>query len=174
LLEPASLGYAFLRMEENVPFLRDIVRGRKLIHLIELVALLPATVFLGPMMLAGTIGMAFALVGLLFGPGKLQGEAAVWPIMFLLAHMVVGIASLGCLWMLILSRLNVLKLQPALRSPAVVLLLLGLADALHFLLGKDEVSAQVTSSVASVVLWAAMLGLPMLIGARHLYLLLRR
>jgi len=49
-----------------------------------------------------------------------------------------------------------------------------LADALHFLLGKDEVSAQVTSSVASVVLWAAMLGLPMLIGARHLYLLLRR
>ena len=154
--------------------MRELFRGRKLIALIELVALLPATVFLGPLMLAGAVGMSFALAGLLFGSGKSYGVAAVWPILYLLAHIAVGVASLVCLWMLILSGLDVLTPQAKLRWPAVILLLLGLADAVHFLLAPGEVSANLRSSPGGILMWAAMLGLPMLIGVRYIYLLLRQ
>jgi hypothetical protein len=41
----------------------------------------------------------------------------------------------------------------------------------NFLLGGDDARAEIRSSAASILVWAAMLGLAMLVGARNLYLL---
>jgi hypothetical protein len=122
-----------------------------------------------PFMFYGCMGMAAGLYG-----AYRAGTPVVWlGLMGLFAQMVAGCASLTCLWVLLVGA-NAIYSQPALRVAAIVLLLSGLADALYFLTGQSEVNAQIMSSATSILMWAGVLGLPMLVGARHLYLLLFR
>lgn len=89
----------------------------------------------------------------------------------LLGQMWVGAASIACLWLPLLIGVKAVRQKAALRWSIVSLLVLGLADAAHFLLGAGDASTAITSSTRSILMWAAMLGLPMLAGARYLYLL---
>jgi hypothetical protein len=98
---------------------------------------------------------------------------AVGMILLFLVFMVVGFASLACLWLLLLGDMLRIKRRPALRGSAVGLLLLGLGDAAYFLLADREVKIAVASTLASIAIWAALLGLPMLLGVRYIYLLIR-
>jgi hypothetical protein len=153
---------------------QDLCTRRGIFRAIEFVALLPATVLLAPMLMAGSVGMGFALLGAGFGANRPGVKlAALGPILLLLMLMVVGYASLACLWLLLLGGVRRIRSRPALRGAAIVLLLLGLADAAYFLLADREVKVAVGSELSSIAMWAALLGLPMLLGVRYLYLLLR-
>ena len=89
----------------------------------------------------------------------------------LLGQMWVGAASIACLWIPLMIGVKAVRQKQVLRWTIISLLVLGLADATHFLLGPGDVSTTITSSAGSILIWAAMLGLPMLVGARYLYLL---
>jgi hypothetical protein len=156
------------RLPQNLFTRRGILRA------MEFAALLPATLLLAPMLMAGSVGMGIALFGAVFGansPG--MKPAALGPILLLLMLMVVGYASLACLWFLLLGGMRTIKSRSALRGPAILLLLLGLADAAYFLLADREVKVAVGSTLSSIAIWTGLLGLPMVLGIRYLYLLLR-
>jgi hypothetical protein len=135
--------------------------------------LLPATVLLAPVLMAGSVGMGFALLGVFGANGPGVKLASLGPILLLLMLMVVGYASLACLWLLQLGGMRRIKSRPGLRGAAILLLLLGLGDAAYFLLADREVKIAVASTLSSLAIWTGLLGLPMLLGARYLYLLLR-
>jgi len=162
-------------MSERVARLtQDLFTRRQILRTIEIVALLPATLLLVPILMAGSVGMGFALLGTVFGansPG--MKLAALRPILLLLMLMVAGYASLACLWLLLLGGMRKIRSRPALRGSAVVLLLLGLADAGYFLLADRDVKIAVASTIATMAIWTALLGLPMLLGVRYIYLLIR-
>ncbi len=134
---------------------------------IELAALLPATVCLGPLLLYGGFGMVFALIG----AWSSRGAAGTVFMLSLLGQMWIGAASIACLWIPLVVGVTAVRQKPVLRWTIISLLLIGLADAAHFLLGAGDANAEIKSSAASILMWAAMLGLPMLVGARNLYLL---
>ena len=145
-------------------------RGKR-VPWMEMAALLPATMLLAPLLLYGAIGTMFALIGL--GTGRSIPVIGMLPIFLLLAEMFVGVASLACLWLLLLGGMRVMERKPPLRRLAIVLLVLGLADATYFLSSSPKVTAEITSGVVSVLMWIAILVLPMLLGARYIYLLMR-
>jgi hypothetical protein len=145
-----------------------------ILRAVEIVALLPATLLLAPMLMAGSAGMGFAMLGTVFGPNSPGMKlTALGPILLLLMLMMAGYASLACLWLLLLGGMRRIKSRPGLRGSAVVLLLLGLGDAAYFLLADREVKIAVASTFSSIATWTAVLGLPMLLGVRYIYLLLR-
>ena len=126
------------------------------------------------MLLAGSVGVGFALIGTVSSANiQTMKLAALGMILLLLLSMVVGYASLACLWLLLLGGMRRIKGRPALRGSAILLLLLGLGDAAYFLLADREVKIAVASTLASIAMWVALLGLPMLLGVRYIYLLLR-
>ncbi len=145
-----------------------------MLRAIEILALLPATLFLAPLTMAGTVGTGFALLGTVFnGNSPTMKLSAVGMILLFLLFMVVGCASLACLWVLLLGGMRRIKSRPALRGSAIGILILGLGDAAYFLLADREVKIAVASRLANTVIWAALLGLPMLLGVRYIYLLIR-
>ena len=141
-----------------------------LIRWIELAALLPSTLILGPLMLYGGVGMVFAMFGAVGTPGA-PARWIMLPMLGLLVQMWVGAASIASLWVPLLVGVESLRQKPVLRWTIVSLILFGLADAAHFLLGAGDAHSGITSSATSILMWSAMLGLPMLAGARYLYLL---
>jgi len=153
---------------------QELFRRRGILRAIEIAALLPATLILAPIMMAGSVGMGFALLGTVFGANSSGMKlAAIGPILLLLMLVVVGYTSLACLWVLLLGGMRRIKGRPALRGSVILLLLLGLGDAAYFLLADREVKIAVASTLANIAIWAALLGLPMLLGVRYIYLLLR-
>jgi len=153
---------------------QDLFTRRGIFRAIEMAALLPATVLLAPVLMAGSAGMGFALLGMAFD-AKRPGVklVAMGPILLLLMLMVVGYASLAFLWFLLLGGVRTIRTRPWLRGAAVLLLLLGLADAMYFLFADRQVTVAVKSGISSMATWAVLLGFPMLLGVRYLYLLLR-
>jgi len=141
--------------------------NRKLLAAAEIVAIVPATVILMPFMFYGAMGTVAALVGAV----RAGGAVTLVPVLSLLAQMVVGCASLTCVWILLVSAKTVYR-DPLLRRLAIVILVSGLVDALYFLAGQSELNRRVTYSARDALIWMGMLGLPMLVGARHLYVLL--
>ena len=137
---------------------------------IEMAALLPCTLFLAPLMFYGGIGLVFGI----FGAQSSVGWIGTRTMLAALARIGLGLASLGSLWLLLLLGLDRVRRQPALCWSVVLLLVLGLADAAYFLLSARDPRAGITSDAGSLLMWSAMLGLPMTVGARHLYMLLRR
>ena len=136
----------------------------------DLAALLPSTLILGPLLLYSGVGMVFAMIG----AGSTPGSAGRWimlPMLGLLGQMWVGAVSIARLWVPFLVGVESVRQKPTLRWTIIVFLLLGLADAAHFLLRAGGASAEIRSSAASILMWSAILGLPMLVGARYLYLL---
>ena len=153
---------------------QEIFTRRGMFRAIEIAALLPATLLLAPMLMAGSVGMGLALLATLFGTSSSDAKlGSLWPILALLVLTAVGYASLACLWILLLGGMWRIKTRPALRGSAIVLLLLGLADAAYFLFADREVKIAVASTLTSIAMWAALLGLPMLLGVRYIYLLIR-
>jgi hypothetical protein len=148
-------------------FPQELFTSRRTWRAIEIVALLPATVLLAPVLMAGSVGMGFALLGVFGANGPGVKLASLGPILLLLMLMVVGYASLA------LGGMRRIKSRPGLRGAAILLLLLGLGDAAYFLLADREVKIAVASTLSSIAIWTGLLGLPMLLGARYLYLLLR-
>ena len=152
----------------------EIFTRRGMLRAIEIFALLPATLLLAPMLMAGSVGMGLALLATLFGTSSSDAKlGSLGPILLLLVLTAVGYASLACLWVLLLGGMRRIKTRPAHRKSAIVLLLLGLADAAYFLLADREVKIAVASTLGSIAIWAALLGLPMLLGVRYIYLLIR-
>ena len=143
--------------------------SRKILAVAEVVAILPATVVLMPFMFYTGLGMAFALAGAY----RVGGNVILLPMLSLLAQLGLGCASLTCVWILLVSAKTVYR-DPLLRRLAIVILLAGLADALYFLAGQSQFNRHVTSNARDTLTWMGMLGLPMLVGARHLYVLLFR
>jgi hypothetical protein len=136
---------------------------------LECAALVPATFLLAPLMLYGILGMAIALAGVWRQP---FGMAAAWPMLLLIAEMLAGCASLACLWFLLLRGVDAARRVPRSRRLATGLLLVGLADAVYFLLADPKVTRELVSSTTSILMWTAVLVLPMLVGVRYLVLLL--
>lgn len=153
-------------------FLHDLfLSGGKLPRWLEFLALIPVTVLLGPLLFAGMAGLVMAFAGVSLGPRP--GKAVALIVMvFLLAQMLAGLASLACLWVLLLGGMKAIRQRPALRAWVMILLVVGVADALHFLFSDPGVTKAVASSTLSVSMWTAVLGLPMLLGIRYVYLLL--
>ena len=147
-----------------------VFSGWKLTNWMELLALLPATLLLAPVLLYGGIGMILAMFGVGFTSGPIM-KAGIVPVLLLLAQMLVGIASLACLWVLLLAGVRVVRSNLAWRWLAAVLLVLGIADATHFLFFRSDVAVEIFSSVRTALLWVALLIFPMLVGARYLLLL---
>jgi hypothetical protein len=143
--------------------------NRKVLAAAEFMAILPATVILMPFMFYAGLGMAFALVGAY----RIRGNVILLPMLSLLVQLAVGCASLTCVWILLVSAKTVYR-DPLLRRLAIVILLAGLVDALYFLAGQSEFKGRGTSSARDALIWMGMLGLPVLVGARHLYVLLFR
>ncbi|HKW96675.1 MAG TPA: hypothetical protein VJN43_03030 [Bryobacteraceae bacterium] len=144
-------------------------RGRT----VEMLALIPSTVFLGPLLLSGTLGMLLALIATVGSAHSGQPKfLMVRGILLLIAVLVVGCASLACLWILLVAGSSI-RQNPHRRWSATVLLALGLADALYFLLADPGVRKAVVSDKSTLVLWVVILVIPMLIGIRHIFLLLR-
>lgn len=141
--------------------------NRKLLAAAEVAAILPATVILMPFMFYGAMGTVAALVGAVHA----GGAVILVPVLSLLAQMAVGCASLTCVWILLVSAKTVYR-DPLLRKLAIVILVSGLVDALYFLAGQSELNRRVIYSAHDALIWMVMLGLPMLVGARHLYSLL--
>jgi hypothetical protein len=135
---------------------------------IEAVALLPCTLFLVPLMFYGSIGLMFGIIGI-WRTARGTGMGSMF---FLLAQMWAGIAGLAAVWLPLVIGIDRTRQKPALRRSILILLVVGLADASHFLLGS-KASAEITSSLGSMVMWAAVLGLPMAVGGRYFCLLLR-
>jgi len=153
---------------------QELFKRRGILRAIEVVALLPATVLLAPMLMAGSVGMGLALLATVFGTSSSDAKlGAVGPILLLLIVTALGGASLACLWVLLLGGMWRIRSRPALRRSAVLVLLLGLADAGYFLLADRGVKIAVASTLTSTAMWTALLGLPMLLGIRYIYLLLR-
>jgi hypothetical protein len=119
-------------------------------------------------MVYGGFGMVFAMIGVW---SSRRAAAGAWMMLSLPGQMWVGAASIACLWIPLLIGAKAVRQKQVLRWTIVSLLVLGLADAAHFLLGTGDVGATIVSSTRSILMWAAMLGLPMLVGARYLYLL---
>ena len=142
---------------------------RKVLAAAEFVAILPATVILMPFMFYGGLGMVAGLAGA-YRAGR---GVILLPMLSLLAQLAAGCASLTCVWILLVSAKTVYR-DPLLRRLAIVILISGLADALYFLAGQSEFSPRATSSARDAWTWMGMLGLPMLVGARHLYVLVFR
>ncbi|PYT27444.1 MAG: hypothetical protein DMG58_20290 [Acidobacteria bacterium] len=82
--------------------------------------------------------------------------------------MLMGYASLACLWLLLLGGMRRIKRRPTLRGLAILLPLLGLGDAAYFLLADREVKIAVASTLTSIAMWTGLLGLPMLLGIRYI------
>jgi hypothetical protein len=143
------------------------------IRWIELAAVLPATVALGPLMLYGGVGMVFAMIGAVSTHGA-TGWWIILPMVGLLGQMWVGALSIACLWIPLLIGVETLRQKPVLRWMIISVLVFGLVDAAYFLLVAGGASKEIRSSATSILMWAAMLGLPMLVGARYVYLLLTR
>jgi hypothetical protein len=61
---------------------------------------------------------------------------------------------------------------PRSRRLAIGLLVLGLIDAVYFLLSDPKVTRELVSSTSSILMWAFVLVLPILVGVRYLVLLL--
>jgi len=141
--------------------------NRKFLAAAEVVAILPATMILMPFMFYGAMGTVAALVGAF----RAGGAVTFVPVFSLLAQMVVGCASLTCVWILLVSAKTVYR-DPLLRRLAIVILVSGLVDATYFLARQSELNRRVTYSTRDGLIWIGMLGLPMLVGARHLYVLL--
>ena len=140
------------------------------IRWIELAALLPCTLILCPLMLYGGLGMVFAMIGTTSIPGAAGGRIML-PRLSLLGQMWIGALSVASLWVPLLVGGSTVRQKPVLRWTVIAFLLLGLADAAHFLLGAGGAGAEIRSSPASILMWAAILGLPVLVGARYLYVL---
>jgi|SRR5215467_1885368 len=141
----------------------------KLMRWLECAALAPVTFLLAPFMLYGILGMSIALAGIRDKP---WGMAAALPILMLIAEMLAGCASLACLWFLVLRGVEAVRRSPRSRWLAVGLLVLGLTDAVHFLLSDPKVTRELLSSTSSILMWAVVVVLPMLVGVRYLVLLL--
>jgi hypothetical protein len=121
--------------------------NRKLLAAAEFVTILPATVILMLFMFYGAMGTVAALVGAY----RVGGSVILVPVLLLLAQLLVGCASLTCVWILLVSAKTVYR-DPLMRRLAIVILLAGLADALYFLAGQPELNRRVTSS-ARAMLW---------------------
>jgi hypothetical protein len=86
--------------------------------------------------------------------------------------MLVGCASLACLWILLVGGVNAVRRRPVWRGSAIALLVLGMADALYFLFSDTGVTKAVFSGRWSILMWVVVLILPMLGCIRYVYLLL--
>lgn len=154
-------------------FGHEITRGR-LLRWIEFAALVPATVLLAPLMFAGMAGMLFAMHGVWVGTGAYQQKAVALGVMLrLFAQLVVGLGSLALLWILSVGGVGTIRHSVPWRASSIVLVVLGAADALYFILSDRGVRREMASSAWSMFMWTAVLGLPVLVGIRYVYLLLR-
>jgi hypothetical protein len=160
-------------MSRMAGFQLDLFRRPKLSRTIEFVTLIPATVLLGPLLLYGMFGMLLACAGVLMSVQSWQVKIVTVKLMLLvLARMLVGCASLACLWVLLMGGVNPVRRRPVLRGSAIILLVLGMADGLYFLFSDPGVTKAVLSGRWSILMWAAVLILPMLDAIRYVCLLL--
>src|SRR5215472_8114822 len=150
----------------NYPVMPDYP---KLMKWLECAALVPVTFILVPFMLYGMLGLAIALTGVWHKP---WGMAAALPILLMITEMLAGCASLACAWFLALRGVERVRRIQRSRFLAIGLLVVGLTDALHFLLSDPKVTTELLSSTSSILMWPVLLVLPMLVGGRYLVLLL--
>lgn len=154
-------------------FIRNALASGNRSRTVEMLALLPSTVFLGPLLLSGMLGMLLALIGTVAGAQSGQMKfMIVRSILLLIAVLLVGCASLACLWILLVAGGSI-RQNPHRRWSVAILLTLGVADGLYFLLSDPGIRKSVVSDKSTLVLWAVILVIPMLIGIRHIFLLLR-
>jgi hypothetical protein len=152
---------------------KSLFTRRNLIRSSEFLALIPATVLLAPFMFYGMIGALIALAGVAFGGGSSVVKFATFEMMLkLLSQMLLGCASLACLWILLTGGMSKIKSRPPLRALAITLLVLGMFDAAYFLFSDPGMTAALVSSTWSIVMWTGVLLLPMLLGIRYICLLL--
>ena len=143
--------------------------SRQRARIIECLALLPATVLLAPFM---GYGMLAALANTFLGDGYAAQKAIMARAMLLvLAQMLFGCAGLACLWILIWRDVDTVKRNSLLRWLVISMLILGITDGAIFLFSECTVTKSIASSTSSILIWTGLLGLPMLLGIRYLYLL---
>src|SRR5689334_24309149 len=88
----------------------ELFTSRGILRVIEVIALLPATLLLAPMLMAGSVGMGLALLATLFGTSSSDAKlGSLGPILLLLVLTGVGYASLACLWVLLLGGMRRIK-----------------------------------------------------------------
>jgi hypothetical protein len=152
---------------------KSLFTRRNLTRSIEFLALIPATVLLAPLMFYGMIGAVIAIAGVTFGAGSPMAKIATFKMLLgLLFQMLLGCASLACLWILLTGGMSKIKRRPPLRALAITLLVLGMFDAAYFLLSDPGMTAALVSSTWSIVMWSGLLLLPGLLGIRYICLLL--
>jgi hypothetical protein len=152
---------------------KNLVSRRNLTRSVEFLALIPATFLLAPFMFYGMVGMVIALADVAFGDrSSVVKFAMLKPMLALLSQMLLGCASLACLWILLTGGMSKIKPRPPLRALAITLLVLGMFDAAYFLVSDPGMTAALVSSTWSIVLWTGLLLLPVLLGIRYVCLLL--
>src|SRR5690348_45444 len=143
-------------MSPMAGFPRDLFRRPKLARTIEFVVLIPATVLLGPLLLYGMFGMLLASTGVFMGGQSWQMKVVTVKMMLLVfTQMLVGCASLACLWILLVVGVTAIRRRPPRRGTAIALLVLGMADALYFLFSDPGVTKAVFSNRWSMLIWAS-------------------
>jgi hypothetical protein len=93
-------------------------------------------------------GLVMAFAGVSLGPGAGKAVASI-VMLFVLVQMLAGLASLACLWIPLLGGMQAIRQKPPLRASVIILLVLGVADALHFLFSDPGVTKTVASSTLS-------------------------
>ena len=140
--------------------------------LLEIILGLPATVLLIPFAMAGATGAAFAAMAILFDrsiPSSARLTMLRVPAEFIL-WTVGAMVGLSALWLAVLGELDVTH-RPRLRLVLILGLLVGIVAALRWLFVMGQSSENYDRAT-----WATWLGLlagPIVVGTRHLLLLVK-
>jgi hypothetical protein len=139
-----------------------------------LIGPLPATILLLPVLLAGGLGAAIALLATLFDPSRSLGEiwATVTTTGVILAWIVAATLGVLALWAIVLEENPAFLRQPAVRWPLVMALALGLMAAARWI--WTMVASRHSYGAMTWAVWLALLVGPIVLGAYHLAGLLRR
>jgi hypothetical protein len=135
---------------------------------------LPATILLLPVLLAGGLGAAIALLATLFDPARSLGE--VWGTVASAGMILVWIGAGGlgvlALWAVVLEENPAFLRQDIVRWPLAIGLALGLMAAIRWI--WVMATGRHSYSTTTWVVWLGLLLGPVVLGAYHLVRLVRR
>ena len=139
-----------------------------------LIGPLPATILLLPVLLAGGLGAAIALLATIFDPSRSLAEiwATVTTTGVILAWIVAGCLGVLALWVIVLEQNPAFLMQPTVRWPLAIALTLGLMAAARWI--WTMAASRHGYGAMTWTVWLALLVGPIVLGAYHLAGLLRR
>jgi hypothetical protein len=142
---------------------------------VEIISLLPCTLILGKLLLVGLLGMMFILGAWATGPSHPAGgwRVGLGGIALFLLLMISGLAGLVGAWTAVLRGAERLRERAGLRWAAVVCLVLGMVAGGYWLVWMDTSRSTTEAGAWGWLFWSVLVLVPMAVGARQIYLLLR-